>query len=87
MQLDIEDKPVNFAGKVGLDRNVNLDMKLPWTLEGRTISSGEQADDRIALSVGGSIDRLEIDWGKILQQNLEKVLQKEILEGLEDIFK
>lgn len=87
MQLDVGNNPINFAGRIGLDRKLNLTMKLPWTAEGRTIKTGQESASRITLGVGGTIDKPVIDWGKLIQYNLENVLQKEIQDQLEKIFR
>lgn len=87
MQLDVGDNPLNFMGTVGLDRKLNLTMKLPWTTGGQTVKTGREAANRITLPVGGTIDKPQIDWGKVLQYNLENVLQREIQDQLERIFK
>ncbi len=83
MQLDIGDNPIDFAGRIGLDRKLNLTMQLPWTIGGGTIRSGQTAADRITVAVGGTIDKPEIDWGKILQQNVDQLIR----QGLERLLR
>jgi hypothetical protein len=80
MQLDVGNNPVNFAGQVGPNRRLKLTMRLPWTLGGTSVRTGEESRDRISLSVGGTIQKPEVDWGKVLQQNLGNILLKEILK-------
>lgn len=80
MRLDIGRNPVNFSGQVGLNKRLKLDMKLPWTLSGSSVRPGEDPADRIALSVGGTIQKPEVDWGKVLQMNLGRILLKELLK-------
>ena len=93
MQLDIGDNPLNFSGQIGLNRELNLNMALPWTYGGRTIKSGQETQDRIVLPVGGTIDKPEVDWSKLIQYHLNldtilqnPALQKEIEKGLDKLF-
>ncbi|MHC4098175.1 MAG: hypothetical protein ACYSU3_19225, partial [Planctomycetota bacterium] len=72
MQLDIGDNPVNFKGAIGLDKNVNMSVTLPYTMGGRTARVGEKADDRISLPLTGTIDKPELDLGKLLKDQAIK---------------
>jgi hypothetical protein len=80
MQLDVGNKPVNFSGQVGPNRRLKLTMQLPWTLGGTTVRTGEKTTDRISLSIGGTIQKPEVDWGRVLQMNLGNILLREILK-------
>jgi hypothetical protein len=72
MQLDIGDNPVNFKGAIGLDKNVNMSVTLPYTMGGRTARVGEKTSDRISLPLTGTIDKPELDLGKLLQDQAIK---------------
>jgi hypothetical protein len=80
MQLDVGKKPIVFSGRIGLDRRLQLEMQLPWTLSGQTIRTGEEAVDRIVLAVGGTIQKPQVDWGKMLKANLGRALLKELIK-------
>lgn len=80
MQLDVGRKPIVFSGRIGLDRRLQLEMQLPWTLSGQTIQTGEEAVDRIVLAVGGTIQKPQVDWGKMLKMNLGRTLLKELIK-------
>jgi hypothetical protein len=80
MQLDVGKNPLVFSGQIGLNRRIQLEMKMPWTLSGQSVRSGKDPADRIVLSVGGSIDKPQVDWGKVLQMNLGGILLKELLK-------
>lgn len=80
MQLDVGRKPIVFSGRIGLDRRLQLEMQLPWTLSGQTIRTGEEAVDRIVLAVGGTIQKPQVDWGKMLKMNLGRTLLKELIK-------
>ena len=64
MQLDVGDNPINFKGAIGLDKNANMTVTLPYTMGGRTARVGKKTDDRISLPLTGPIDKLELDTGK-----------------------
>jgi hypothetical protein len=80
MKLDVGKKPIVFSGRIGLDRRLQLEMQLPWTLSGQTIRTGEEAVDRIVLAVGGTIQKPQVDWGKMLKANLGRALLKELIK-------
>lgn len=80
MQLDVGRKPIVFSGRIGLDRRLQLEMQLPWTLSGQTIRTGEEAVDRVVLAVGGTIQKPQVDWGKMLKMNLGRTLLKELIK-------
>jgi hypothetical protein len=82
MQVDVGDNPVNFKGVIGLDRSLNMTVTLPYTFDGRTVRVGEEdVGTRISVPLRGTIDKPELDVGKLLEeQAIEKGL--ELLEGL-----
>ena len=83
MQLDVGDNPVNFKGIIGLDKRLNMTVTLPYTMSGRTVRVGdEKAGDRISLPLRGTIDKPELDLGKLLE---EQAIKKG-LELLEKLF-
>ena len=67
MQINVGDNPVNFAGAIGLDKSINMDVTLPYTFAGSTIKSGEIAADRITLPVEGTVDNPKINIQKLLE--------------------
>ena len=83
MQLDVGDNPVNFKGAIGLDKNVNMTVTLPYTMGGRTARVGEKTHDRISLPLTGPIDNLKLDINKLLK---DQAIKKG-LELLEDLLK
>ncbi len=83
MQLDVGDNPVNFKGAIGLDKNVNMTVTLPYTMTGRTARVGEKTVDRISLPLTGPIDNLKLDINKLLK---DQAIKKG-LELLEDLLK
>lgn len=88
MQMDIGDNPVNFKGIVGLDKSLNMTVTLPYTLKGRTARVGQETvGERISLALKGTIDKPELDLGKLLEQQLRQRLEDELRKGLEGLFK
>ena len=83
MQLDIGDNPVVFGGVIGLNKSLNMTVTLPYTLRGKTVRVGEETDKRISLPLKGTIDKPELDLGKLLE---EQAIEKG-LELLEELFK
>jgi len=83
MQMNIGDKPVNFSGRIGLDKRMSMNIKLPITLEGRTARVGGDSGDRVLLPLVGTVDKPKIDTGKLIESQIEQQLKK----GLEGLFK
>lgn len=88
MQVDVGDNPVNFQGTIGLDESLDMTVTLPYTLEGRTVRTGEAAaSQRIALPLTGTIRKPRLDLAKLLQSQLKKQLEEQLRKGLEELFK
>lgn len=88
MQMVIGDNPVNFSGVIGLDKTLDMQVMLPYTMEGRTVKLNEQISrQRITLPIKGTIDKPELDFGKMIEQQLKEQLQNQIRKGLEELFK
>jgi hypothetical protein len=84
MQVDVGDNPFNFKGFIGLDRSLNMTVTLPYTFDGRTVRVGEKdTGKRISVPLKGTIDKPELDVGKLLE---EQAIEKG-LELLEELFK
>jgi hypothetical protein len=77
MQMNIDDKTVNFSGKVGLDKSMRMNVTLPWTRNGQ----------RIMLPLKGTVDKPQIDVGKLVEDQLQQELERQIKKGLEKILK
>jgi hypothetical protein len=88
MQLNVDDNPFNFIGRINLLTKSIRGSKVitPYTT-GRTIKIGqEDTPGRIAASFTGSYDSPEIDWGKtLLEDNLQNILEKGLEEADIDI--
>ncbi len=87
MQIDIEDKPLNFHGSMGFDKKIAMDVELPWKLSGGTVKSDQPtATDRVVVPIKGSVDSPDIDLNKLIQKQAEGLIQQEIQKGLQKLF-
>ena len=77
MQVNIGDKPVNFSGRIGLDKSMKMNITLPWIRNGQ----------RITLPLKGTVDKPQIDVGKLVEDQLQQELERQIKKGLEKILK
>ncbi len=79
MQLNVDDNPFNFIGRIDLATKSieGSKVKTPYTT-GRTIKIGEEnTEGRITASFKGRYDSPEIDWGKTLfEDNLKNILKE-----------
>ena len=88
MQIDVGDNPVNFKGVIGLDKSMDMTVTLPYTTDGRTARTGRATSgERITLPLKGTVDKPEVDMGKLLETQLKQQLEDQLLKGLEEIFK
>jgi hypothetical protein len=88
MQMDIGDNPVNFKGVIGLDKSMDMTVTLPYTSRGRTVRVGREArGQRIKLPLSGTVDKPNLDVGKLLESQLKQELENQLRKGLEELFK
>ncbi len=88
MQVDIGDNPVNFKGTIGLDRTLDMQVTLPYTLEGTTVRIDKEIGaKRITLPLRGTIDRPELDVEKFLEIQLKDTVEDIIKDQLEELLK
>jgi hypothetical protein len=83
MQIDVGDNPFNFKGVIGLDNTLNMTATLPYTIEGKTVKVGQEADPkRVSVFLKGTVEKPDIDKGK----QLEDLLRKGLLDTLNKLF-
>jgi len=88
MQMDIGDNPVNFKGVIGLDKSLDMTVTLPYTADGRTVRVGQETTSRrIKVSLGGTVDKPELDVGKLLEGQLLQQLEEQLPNLLEQLLK
>ena len=86
MQIDVEDNPLNFRGRIGLDNSLSMDATLPWTQGFDNVKTGEQSTDRITVPIEGRLDGPRINTGKFMEQQGRQLLEKELKKQLERLF-
>jgi len=88
MQMDVGDNPVNFRGVIGLDKSLDMTVTLPYTTAGRTARVGKEVEGaRISLPLRGTVDKPELDLGKLLEEQLKQQLRERLREELEGVLK
>ena len=88
MQMDVGDNPFNFKGVIGLDKSLNMTVTLPYTAVGRTIRIGQEtSSQRIQVPLKGTVDKPELDVGKLLEGQFRQQLEDQLRKGLEELFK
>lgn len=88
MQMDVDRKPINFKGVIGLDKSLNMTVVLPYTSRGKTITvDDEYSGQRLAISLRGTLDKPELDVGKLLEDQLRQQIEEKLREKLGELFK
>jgi hypothetical protein len=88
MQMYVGDNPVNFKGVIGLDKSLDMTVTLPYTTKGETARIGKETRGRrIILVLRGTLDKPEIDLGRVLEEQLRQELEEKLLEGLDKLLK
>lgn len=88
MQMDVGDNPVNFKGVIGLDKSLDMTVTLPYTAAGRTIRIGQEtSSQRIQVPLKGTVDKPQLDLGKLLESQLRQQLEEQLRKGLEELLK
>lgn len=87
MQLDVGNNPFNFVGRINLmTKSIHgTSVKTPYTT-GRTVKVGEEnTPGRISIPFKGTYDKPELDTGKLIEQNLQNIIQDTIKDGEIDV--
>ncbi len=88
MQVVVGDNPVNFKGVIGLDKSLDMSVTLPYTTAGGTARVDKDTRGRrITLPLKGTVDKPELDMGKLLEDQLKGELEDQALKLLEGLFK
>ena len=97
MQVNLGDYPATFGGKIGLDKQIDMSVKVPYKIDKerlklRSIKVGEDLSSRLEVGIEGMLPKPRINLGKLIESGaqdlIEGLIQKE-LEGidLDKIFK
>ena len=73
MDMIFAGKTVTFSGQIGLDETLNMRVTVPYKLSGSNLT----------VPLKGTISKPEIDFGKLLQNELENQIKNQ----LQNIFK
>ena len=88
MQIDVGNNPINFKGSIGLDKSLDMTVTLPYTTTGRTARTDrETSGARITLPLKGTVDKPQLDTGKLAEILLKEQGEDLLRKGLENIFK
>lgn len=68
MDMSFAGKTVTFSGQIGLDERLNMQVTVPYQLSGSDLT----------VPLRGTLSRPEIDFGQLLQKELENQLQKQL---------
>lgn len=85
MQVDIGSNPFNFAGVIGLDEKLDMNVTLPLSVSLKRIRTGEETSEkRIILPLGGTISKPELDLTNLGMQLLEGQLQEQLGDKIKE---
>jgi len=92
MQINLDEYPTNFAGSIGPKKILSMKVLTPYVLtkdfELQAVKIGEKTTaERLILPLIGTIDRPELDWGKLTEELLKQQLRQRLQEGLEELLK
>ena len=74
MQLDVDNKPVNFKGVIGVvDKSLDMTVTVTYSRKGRI--------SRVVLPLRGTIDKPELDLGKLLEEQIKEQLKKQLKDN------
>jgi len=85
--------PINFGGRIGMDRSIDMDVTFPLSLAGKAVKVGDPSA-RVTTPIGGTLDnptinleRLMEDVGRQLLEEQLKKTEEEYRKRLEKIFR
>ena len=92
MQINLDKYPTNFGGSIGPNRILNMKVKTPYVLTTdfklKTVKIGERASaERIILPLIGTIDRPELNWGRLTEELLRQQLMQRLNEGIIELLR
>ncbi len=87
MPVHVGKYPLNFSGRIGLDKSLDMTMTLPLTVALKTAKIGADSGVRIPVPIGGTLDKPTVDLGRLPEEVGRKLLEEELRKGLEKIFR
>jgi hypothetical protein len=73
MDMTFANKTVTFAGQIGLDQTLNMQVTVPYQLSGSNLT----------VPLKGTLAKPEVDFGQLLQKELENQIKNQ----LQNLFK
>lgn len=87
MQVNVGNNPVNFAGSIGLNKQLDMTVELPYVIGSKTVRVGEKSSNRMKLLIGGTLDKPELKVEKMIEQQVEQLIESEAQKLLEKLLK
>ncbi|MCD6392812.1 MAG: hypothetical protein J7M40_04825 [Planctomycetes bacterium] len=87
MPVHVGNNPLNFSGRIGLDKSIDMMVTFPWTFQGRTARIGDESAMRITAPIKGTLNNPTIDMNKVLEGAGQKLLEEQLKKALEKIFR
>jgi hypothetical protein len=89
MQIDIGTAPLNFKGVIRPDKSLDMTVTLPVTSAFKIakVDDPQTTSSRIVLPLIGTVDKPDIDKGKLLQNQIQQQIQEQLPKLLEKILK
>ena len=87
MPVHVGKYPLNFSGRIGLDKSLDMTVTLPLTVAFKTAKIGADSDVRIPVPIGGTLDEPTVDLSRLMEEAGKKILEEELRKGLDRIFR
>jgi hypothetical protein len=87
MPIHVDKYPLNFSGRIGLDKSLDMTVILPLTVALKTAKVGGDSDMRIPVPIGGTLDNPTIDFRSLIEEAGKKLIEDQLKKALEDIFR
>lgn len=83
MQINLDQNPINFGGKINFNQQMNMSVMLPYTLSGDLVRT-DQANrkDRITLPLDGTLTNPRLDTQAFLEQQGRQLIGEQIRKAL-----
>mgnify|MGYP000122183893 CR=1 FL=1 len=92
MEWHVDRYPVGFFGAVGLDKQLDLNVRLPYRVDYErppvsTVHVGDDLAGRLVLAVDGTVDNPQVRLDRMLENIGRDILEEGVRRGLERLFR
>ncbi len=92
MEWHVDRYPVGFFGVVGLDKHLDLNVRLPYRVDYErppvsTVHVGDDLAGRLVLAVDGTVDNPQVRLDRMLENIGRDILEEGVRRGLERLFR